>query len=139
MSNEVKERSALTSAPPEAVPISERDREVDRDRNERVVEKRESRVIGEEPQLMSLFAPDVAKDFRSRWIAVQSSFVDDPRAAVKQGDDLVAEVMKALTETFSKERANLEGQLGQTDEASTETLRVALRRYRSFFERLLSL
>jgi hypothetical protein len=133
MSNEVNERSALTSAAPEP---TERGREVDRDRNESVLEKRESRVIGEDPQLMSLFAPDVAKDFRSRWIAVQSSFVDDPRAAVKQGDDLVAEVMENLTETFSKERAKLEG---QTDKASTETLRVALRRYRSFFERLLSL
>ena len=85
MSNEVNERSALTSAAPEP---TERGREVDRDRNESVLEKRESRVIGEDPQLMSLFAPDVAKDFRSRWIAVQSSFVDDPRAAVKQGDDL---------------------------------------------------
>lgn len=41
--------------------------------------------------------------------------------------------------TFSNERAKLEGQLNQTDKASTENLRVALRRYRSFFERLLSL
>src|SRR5262252_435538 len=139
MSNEVKERSALTSAPPEPAPISERDREVDRDLKELVVEKKGSRSASEDPQLVPLFAPDVAKDFRSRWIAVQSSFVDDPRAAVKQGDDLVAQVMKTLTETFSKERADLEGQLGQTDKASTETLRVALRRYRSFFERLLSL
>jgi CHAD domain-containing protein len=59
--------------------------------------------------------------------------------AVRQGDELVAQVMNSLAETFSKERAKLEGQLGQTDKASTETLRVALRRYRSFFERLLSL
>jgi len=139
MSNEVKERSALTSAPPEPAPSSERDREVDPDPNELPVAKKASRVTDEDPQLVPLFAPDVAKDFRSRWIAVQSSFVDDPRAAVKQGDDLVAQVMKTLTETFSKERAELEGQLGQTDKASTETLRVALRRYRSFFERLLSL
>jgi len=139
MSNELNERSALTSAAPEPAQTSERDREVDREPNERIVEKKEARANGEDPRLVPLFAPDVAKDFRSRWIAVQSSFVDDPRAAVKQGDDLVAEVMKALTETFSKERANLEGQLGQTDKASTETLRVALRRYRSFFERLLSL
>jgi hypothetical protein len=83
--------------------------------------------------------PDVAKDLRSRWDAVQSSFVDDPRQAVHQGDELVAQVMKSLAETFSGGRAKLEGQLDQTDKASTETLRVALRRYRSFFERLLSL
>ena len=81
----------------------------------------------------------MAKDLRSRWDAVQSSFVDDPRQAVHQGDELVAQVMKSLAETFSGGRAKLEGQLDQTDKASTETLRVALRRYRSFFERLLTL
>ena len=140
MRNEVEERSALTSAAPEpALPASQRDREVDRARKDLMVKTKASRVSGEDQQLAPLFAPDVAKDFRSRWLAVQSSFVDDPRAAVKQGDELVAEVMKTLTETLSKERANLEGRLGQADKASTETLRVALRRYRSFFERLLSL
>jgi hypothetical protein len=139
MSNEVEERSALTSTAPRPAPTSERDREVDRDSKEPIVEKKLPRIAEEDQELVPLFAPDVAKDFRSRWVAVQSSFVDDPRDAVKRGDDLVAEVMKSLTETFSKERANLEGQLDQTDKASTETLRVALRRYRSFFERLLSL
>jgi hypothetical protein len=44
-----------------------------------------------------------------------------------------------LAETFSNERAKLESQVDQTDKVSTENLRVALRRYRSFFERLLSL
>jgi hypothetical protein len=82
--------------------------------------------------------PDVAKEFRSRWDTVQIGFVDDPRQAVRQGDELVGQVMKSLAETFSNERATLEGQLDQTDKASTETLRIALQRYRSFFERLLS-
>ena len=58
---------------------------------------------------------------------------------MRQGDELVAQVLKSLTETFSNERSRLEGQLDQSDKASTENLRVALRRYRSFFERLLSL
>jgi len=70
---------------------------------------------------------------------VQIGFVDDPRQAVRQADELVAQVMKSLAETFSSERASLEEQLEQTDSASTENLRVALRRYRSFFQRLLSL
>jgi CHAD domain-containing protein len=65
--------------------------------------------------------------------------LNDPRQAVRQGDELVAQVMKSLAETFSSERAKLEGHVDQTDKASTEDLRVALRRYRSFFERLLSL
>jgi hypothetical protein len=90
-------------------------------------------------KLEPLFAPQIARDYRVRWSAVQSGFVDDPRKAAKQGDELVAQVMKSLAESFAAERDKLEGQLGQTGEASTEILRVSLRRYRSFFERLLSL
>ena len=97
------------------------------------------RQTSEEGQLAALFLPDVAKDFRSRWDAVQISFVDDPRLAVQQADELVAQVMKSLAETFSNERTKLEAQVDLTDKASTENLRLVLRRYRSFFERLLSL
>lgn len=90
-------------------------------------------------QLAALFAADVAGNFRSRWDAVHIGFVDDPKQAVRQADELVAQVMKSLAESFSSERAGIEGQLEQPDSASTEALRLALRRYRSFFERLLSL
>lgn len=90
-------------------------------------------------ELDPLFPPETARDYRTRWAAVQSSFVDDPRKAARQGDELVAQVMKSLAESFAAERDKLEGQLGQSGEASTEVLRVSLRRYRSFFERLLSL
>ncbi len=103
------------------------------------LQARESRPAADSERLDPLFSPDLAQDYRSRWTAVQSSFVDDPRRAVQQGDELVAQVMQSLAETFADERDKLEEQLGQTDDASTETLRVALRRYRSFFERLLSL
>jgi hypothetical protein len=89
--------------------------------------------------LAALFAQDVAHDFRSRWDAVQIGFVDDPRRAVQQADELVAQVMKSLAETFAQQRASIEADVGQADQASTENLRVALRRYRSFFQRLLSL
>ena len=98
-----------------------------------------SPVRSEDEQLAPLFLPDAAKDFRAHWDAVQISFVDDPKQAVRKADELVAQVMKSLAETFSNERATLEGQVDQADEASTENLRVALRRYRSFFQRLLSL
>jgi hypothetical protein len=98
-----------------------------------------SAVGSDDEQLAPLFSADVAKDFRSRWDAVQGGFVDDPRQAVRQGDELVAEVMKTLAETFSKERTKLEGQLDNEEAASTENLRVTLRHYRSFFKRLLSL
>ena len=93
----------------------------------------------EDKQLAALFVPEVAQVFRSRWDDVQRSFVDDPGLSVRQADELVAQVVKRLAETFSTERASLEAQVDQTDQASTENLRVALRRYRSFFERLLAL
>ena len=98
-----------------------------------------SEEVHEEVQLAPLFLPDVSKAFRAHWDAVQIGFVDDPKRAVREADELVAQVMKSLAETFSKERAMLEGRADQVEQASTENLRVALRRYRSFFQRLLSL
>jgi hypothetical protein len=89
-------------------------------------------------ELAALFAPAQAAEFRAQWAMVQQGFVDDPRRAVLQGDELVTQVMGSLTETFSRERAAVEGQLDESANGSTETLRVALRRYRSFFERLLT-
>jgi hypothetical protein len=85
-----------------------------------------------------LFAPGDADGYRSRWTEVQTGFVDDPRHTVEQADGLVAEVMKRLAEVFADERAKLEEQWSRGEEADTESLRVALRRYRSFFDRLLS-
>ena len=99
----------------------------------------EPRVRASEEQLTPLFSPDGTSDFQKRWDAVQIAFVDDPRQAVQRADELVAQVMKSLAETFSNERAKLEGQLNAKEGASTENLRVALQRYRSFFQRLLSL
>jgi len=89
--------------------------------------------------LAELFAPEIAQEFRSRWDAVQIGFVDDPRESVQRADELVAQVMASLAETFASERSQLEGYLGNEQDASTENLRVALQRYRSFFQRLLSL
>ena len=80
----------------------------------------------------------VTGDLRRRWTDVQAGFVDEPRQAVQQADSLVAEVMKQLAETFAQERSHLEQQWDRGGDVSTEDLRVALRRYRSFFERLLS-
>jgi hypothetical protein len=88
--------------------------------------------------LAELFPQDAAAAFRARWDAVQIGFVDDPKQAVKQADELVAQVMKSLAESFSRQRSTIEGGTGG-DDASTENLRVALQRYRSFFQRLLSL
>jgi len=89
-------------------------------------------------QATPLFSPNEAKDFRARWDTIQAGFVDEPRHVVEQADNLVAGTMKRLAEVFADERVRLEGQWDRGDSVSTEELRLALRRYRSFFGRLLS-
>ena len=101
-------------------------------------EEHERSVPAGEP-LAELFPAELAQDFRSRWDAVQIGFVDDPKQAVKRADELVAQVMKSLADNFARQRASIESDVGGSDQASTENLRLALRSYRSFFQRLLSL
>jgi hypothetical protein len=79
-----------------------------------------------------------AGGFQSRWEEIQVRFVDEPRGAVEDADALVATVMQRLAESFAQERERLESQWGRGEDISTEDLRVALQRYRSFFQRLLS-
>ena len=85
-----------------------------------------------------MFAGNEAQDFRSRWERIQTGFVIEPRKAVKQADELVANAIKRLAEVFAGERQKLEAEWDRNGNVSTEELRVALRRYRSFFGRLLS-
>lgn len=85
-----------------------------------------------------LFPNNELENLRGRWKDIQVAFVDEPRKAVEQADGLVASAMKRLAEVFAEERSNLEKQWGRGDNVSTEDLRVAFQRYRSFFDRLLS-
>jgi hypothetical protein len=87
------------------------------------------------PQLLP---GDENDEFQRRWEAIQTGFVDEPRQTVEQADELVAHVMKRLAEGFAAERERLEGQWGRGEDVSTEDLRIALQRYRGFFQRLLS-
>jgi hypothetical protein len=77
--------------------------------------------------------------FRTQWIKIQTGFVDEPRLTVEHADKLVAAVMQRLADGFATERSGLEKQWDRGDNVSTEDLRIALQRYRSFFDRLLSL
>jgi hypothetical protein len=86
----------------------------------------------------ALLPANFVQDLRTRWSTIQTSFVDEPRGAVQQADELVASAIKRLAESFADERNNLEQQWDRGDDVNTEDLRQALRRYRSFFERLLS-
>ena len=78
------------------------------------------------------------ESFTTRWREIQVDFVDRPRESVEQADALVAELMQRLAASFADERGRLEQQWDGGDDVSTEDLRVALTRYRSFFDRLLS-
>ncbi len=85
-----------------------------------------------------LFGGGDLSGLRSRWTEVQSAFVDDPRDCVQKADGLVADVVDRLTTGFSQARSYLEEQWDRGEEVSTEDLRIALKRYREFFERLLA-
>jgi len=99
----------------------------------------QSAVSTEQQQRQTpLFPDDELHNFRARWDQVQTSFVDEPRQAVEQADSLVANVVKRIAEQFAGERAELEKQWDRGDNVSTEDLRQGLRRYRAFFDRLLS-
>jgi hypothetical protein len=90
-------------------------------------------------QQAALFEPNALNQFNARWANVQTSFVDEPRRAVQEADALVSDVIKRIADTFGNERAALERQWDRGDSVSTEDLRLALQRYRSFFSRLLTL
>ena len=85
-----------------------------------------------------LLAAKEVSELRERWTSIQAGFVDEPRRAVEDADGLVAQTMKRLAEMFADERGKLESQWDRGDQVSTEELRIALQRYRSFFDRLLS-
>ena len=104
-------------------------------RDERIADKTPTTTQSAAPA--ALFSENEIGDFRNRWSDIQTGFVDEPRKAVENADNLVASLMKKLAEGFANERAGLEKQWDRGDNVSTEDLRVALQRYRSFFDRLL--
>jgi len=85
-----------------------------------------------------LFPEGELRNLRSCWDRVQTSFVDEPRSAVKQADSLVADMVARIAEQSRSEREQLEKQWNRGEDVNTEDLRQALRRYRAFFDRLLS-
>jgi hypothetical protein len=86
----------------------------------------------------NLLEGDELRNIVSRWKEIQAMFVDEPTRAVEEADALVAELMQRLAGMFARERADLEQQWAGGNRVSTEELRQGLRRYRSFFERLLA-
>jgi hypothetical protein len=110
--------------------------------------KTEGRATAEEPaetettkstERTWLFSDKDAEGYRSRWLEVQARFVDAPRESVDAADKLVADVIRQLTTVFADQQKQLESELQRSGKLSTEDLRLALRRYRTFFDRLLSI
>jgi hypothetical protein len=77
-------------------------------------------------------------DLRGRWNTIQSSFVDEPRKAVEQADELIASAIQQIEEDLNAERANLKQEWSRGDQVSTEDLRISLQHYREYFDRLIS-
>jgi hypothetical protein len=100
--------------------------------------REQDEAIPQEDGHEALFPADQTGRFTERWQEIQATFVDEPRQSVEDADTLVADLMQRLAGSFATERERLEAQWDKGDDVSTEELRVALTRYRSFFERLLS-
>ncbi|MFI9235326.1 hypothetical protein [Streptomyces sp. NPDC053079] len=99
---------------------------------------RETGAETAEDETPELLTAEDQEGFRERWQDIQAQFVDDPREAVHKADALVAEVMQTLATTFARHKQDLEGQWNRGEEVDTEDLRMALRHYRAFFNRLLT-
>ncbi len=93
--------------------------------------------VGDQPHA-PLLEDHEMQNILVRWKDIQAEFVDEPRKAVQDADALVAELMQRLAQMFASEREQLESRWAGGDDVSTEDLRHGLRRYRSFFERLLA-
>ncbi len=87
----------------------------------------------ERSALLGSIDPDA---IRARFLDIQAGFVDEPRQAVQEAERFVDEMVHDLVKALENERAKLKGAI---EEGSTEDLRIALRGYRAFVDRLLNL
>lgn len=123
----------------EDMPLTREDHPDTEMRDERPPEGGAETIEAARSETAPLLPAEGSARFEQRWHEIQASFVDEPREAVEQADTLVAELMQELASGFSETRSRLEEQWdNEGDEVSTEDLRIALTRYRSFFNRLLS-
>jgi hypothetical protein len=133
----IKSEPLLTPAPP-SNPTPADEREITVPSGSRTGPTAIAARAKMEEDIGPLFPADEANNLRAKWDSVQVRFVDEPRQAVEEADRLIATTMKRLAEIFSEERLKLEHQWDRGDDISTEDLRLGLRRYRSFFSRLLN-
>ncbi|MBF6543286.1 hypothetical protein [Nocardia brasiliensis] len=87
----------------------------------------------------ALFGEADLDRLRTQWREVQGAFVDSPRDAVTQADKIVSDVIYQLTTAYAERKRVLEEHRSGLQDADTEELRQALRGYRGFFRRLLTI
>lgn len=133
-SERMTEEQTPTGQPPEADDEIRREGDTESSGSEAVDAGTGDDDASREP----LLSESSASDYRARWEQIQARFVDDPRSSVEQADALVNEVVHDLESSFGSERDTLEGQWQRGEDVQTEDLRIVLRRYRSFFGRLLA-
>jgi hypothetical protein len=142
---EIRREELITSRGLSTSALAHADEVEQQDYTDNQVDERERRDAvanssrsDESDERTALFSQEETNSLRGQWDSIQVGFVDEPRQAVERADQLVAGAMKRLAEGFAAERSRLEGQWDRGDSVSTEELRLALRRYRAFFGRLLS-
>jgi hypothetical protein len=81
---------------------------------------------------------DATRHFRAAWHEVKAEFVDDPVAALTRAHDLLTDAVNELTEALLAERDELDPLRG-TSTPDTESMRMAMRGYREFLDRILAL
>lgn len=141
---EIRREESITSTGISTAALAHADETEQQDYTDKRTEERDGRETtaksqsGDTDERTALFSPEETNSLRGQWDSIQVGFVDEPRQAVERADQLVAGAMKRLAEIFAAERSRLEGQWDRGDSVSTEELRLALRRYRAFFGRLLS-
>jgi len=132
--NRLSTHDMATAAEPKVIPVEDKS-----PGHEETLKESKSTLPANGEELTPLLSAKEEADLRSRWDNIQTGFVDEPRRAVEDADELVAQIMQRLAQSFSDQKGNLEKQWEHSEQVSTEDLRMALRRYRSFFDRLLSI
>jgi len=135
------QRFAPPQTDPEAASIQPIDRaeSINHPVSDREVALPETNMADTAADRAALLESSLLDEFNKRWTEIQTGFVDEPRRAVEQADALVSDVIGRIADSFGRERAQLEQQWDRGGDVSTEDLRQALRRYRFFFSRLLTL
>ncbi len=101
-------------------------------------ERPEPTAEGMDGPVQPLFPDEDLERQRARWKEIQVGFVDEPKQAVEQADALVNDLLERVNAGFADARSRLENQWDRGEDVSTEDLRMALTRYRAFFDRLLA-